>query len=800
MRLKSIKSALLIFASIMGINLSATGQTLPNGQKISPDQLMMLKSMPEVQKLLKQKAEDSDSEMDDFKMLDTTSRYDVYNAQINGNQQYYDKYSDREDTIKIDERFVKSNIFGQNIFNKKLLNFAPSVNSPTPSDYVLSAGDELYLNYWGVAEGRHTLTITKEGSIIIPNVGMIPVMGLTIAQAEQRIKSRMSEVVSGLENGSVELALSLNKVRSIKVNIVGEAKLPGTYSLSSFSSLFNALYLAGGVNDIGSLRNIKLYRGGKLVATLDVYDYLINGKQDVNVRLENDDMVIIEPYTKRVEVKGMVKRPLIFELKDKEKMGDLITYSGGFLADAYTENIKVRRADDNSLFMSLLSVPKAEIKTTELQNGDIVTVEAKDSTYSNAIEIRGSVWRPGTYALGSNVQTVGDAIKLSQGVKPEAYLGRAHIFRVNQKDGRNDIIAINLGEIIRGTTTDVKLQKDDILFISNAAKMDEKFVISVMGDVLSPTQEMPYSRNMTLKDVLTIAGGFNESAALSKIDVARRIKDPFSTDENPTKSKVYTFSINDDLSLSDNSEEFAIEPFDIITVRRSPAYQTQKNIQITGEIMFPGEYTITTGKEKISDIVRRSGGLTSKAYTKGAYLLRKMSQDEAIRKETVNQIMSVENTSTKNFKNAGVNETYTVAIDLPAALADTNSMANIQLVEGDVLIVPSNPDVVRISGQVQYPNSVSYMPDASVRKYVKQAGGFRRRAARGNVYVVYMNGSVKPVNNYSKVIDPGCEIIVPQKPDKSAATMATTGVIISSFSALSTAAAVAVSAISASSK
>lgn len=795
MNFKSIHYTLIAATLTLGLIISASAQTLPNGQKITPEQMMMLKSMPEAQKYLKQQSEGAEGEIGDFELMDTTSNYDLYNTQIDGSKQYYDKYSDREDTVKLDPRFEPTRIFGQNIFNKKLLNFAPSVNSPTPSDYVLSAGDELYLNYWGVAEGRHTLTITKEGSIVIPNVGMIPVMGLTISQAEQRIKSRMSETVSGLEDGTVDLALSLNKVRSIKVNIVGEAKLPGTYSLSSFSSLFNALYLAGGVNDIGSLRKIKLYRAGKLTATLDVYDYLINGKQDVNVRLENDDMVIIEPYGKRVEVKGMVKRPLIFELKENEKMGDLITYSGGFLAKAYTENIKVRRPDENSLFMSLLSVPRSEIQTTDLLNGDIVMVEAKDSTYSNAVEIRGSVWRPGTYALGEKTATVGDIVKLAQGVKPEAYLGRAHIFRVNQKDGRNDILAVNLGEIIRGTMTDVPLQKDDILFISNATKMDQKFTVAVMGDVLSPVNDMPYSRNMTLKDALIIAGGFNESAALSRIEVARRIKDPFSTDENPTKSKIYTFSINDDLSMSEGSEEFTIEPFDIITVRRSPAYQTQKNLQISGEIMFPGQYTITTGKERISDVIRRSGGMTSKAYVKGAYLLRKLSQDEAIRKETVNQIMSIENTITKNFKKTNINGTYTVAIDLPAALADTNSMANIKLVEGDMIVVPTNPDVVSIAGQVQYPNSVSYMPNASVKKYIRQAGGFRKRAARDNIYVVYMNGIVKPVSAYSKSIDPGCEIIVPQKPDKSAAAMATTGIIISSFSALSTAAAVAVSAI-----
>lgn len=789
MRSKSIKNALVLFAVTFSVSLASFGQSL------TPEQMMMLQNSPEAKKYMNMQGKGNVAMPVAIDPADTVSKYDLYNAQIDGSKEYYDQYTDKDIANKTAIKDVRSEVFGQDLFNKKLLNFAPSVNSPTPSDYILSAGDELYLNYWGVAEGDHTLTITKEGSVMVPNVGMIPLIGLTIAQAEQRIKSRMTETVSGLESGTVNLTLSLNKVRSIKVNIVGEAKLPGTYNLSSFSSLFNALYLAGGVNDIGSLRNIKLYRSGKLVATLDVYDYLINGKQDVNVRLENDDMVIIEPYNKRISVQGAVKRPLIFELKEKEKMGDLINYSGGFLANAYTENIKVRRPSENNLFMSLVTIPGSEINTTDLQNGDIVSVESKNDSYDNAAEVRGSVWRPGNYALDKNTKTVGDIVKLAQGVKPEAYLGRAHIFRLNQTDGRNDIIAINLGEIINGTTTDVPLQKHDVLFISNATKMDENFTIAVKGNVLHPTKEMPYSRNMTLKDALTIAGGMTEAASLSNIDIARRIRDPFSMEESQSKSQIFTFGINDNLSLSKGSEDFIIEPFDIITVRKSPAYQVQKNILVDGEILFPGEYTITTGKERISDIVRRSGGLTSKAFPKGAYLSRKMTGDEAARKRAVNQLMSVDGSVTSGINNVKVNQYYTVAIDLPAAMADTSSIANIQLVEGDILMVPSNPDVVRISGHVQYPNSVSFMPGANVKKYIKQAGGFRRRAARADVYMVLMNGSVKPVSRCSKGVEPGSEIIVPLKPDKSVQSAATTGIIISSFSALSTAAAVAVSAI-----
>lgn len=789
MRSKSIKNALVLFAVTFSVSLASFGQSL------TPEQMMMLQNSPEAKKYMNMQGKGNVAMPVAIDPADTVSKYDLYNAQIDGSKEYYDQYTDKDIANKTAIKDVRSEVFGQDLFNKKLLNFAPSVNSPTPSDYILSAGDELYLNYWGVAEGDHTLTITKEGSVMVPNVGMIPLIGLTIAQAEQRIKSRMTETVSGLESGTVNLTLSLNKVRSIKVNIVGEAKLPGTYNLSSFSSLFNALYLAGGVNDIGSLRNIKLYRSGKLVATLDVYDYLINGKQDVNVRLENDDMVIIEPYNKRISVQGAVKRPLIFELKEKEKMGDLINYSGGFLANAYTENIKVRRPSENNLFMSLVTIPGSEINTTDLQNGDIVSVESKNDSYDNAAEVRGSVWRPGNYALDKNTKTVGDIVKLAQGVKPEAYLGRAHIFRLNQTDGRNDIIAINLGEIINGTTTDVPLQKHDVLFISNATKMDENFTIAVKGNVLHPTKEMPYSRNMTLKDALTIAGGMTEAASLSNIDVARRIRDPFSMEESQSKSQIFTFGINDNLSLSKGSEDFIIEPFDIITVRKSPAYQVQKNILVDGEILFPGEYTITTGKERISDIVRRSGGLTSKAFPKGAYLSRKMTGDEVARKRAVNQIMSVDGSVTSGINNVKVNQYYTVAIDLPAAMADTSSIANIQLVEGDILMVPSNPDVVRISGHVQYPNSVSFMPGANVKKYIKQAGGFRRRAARADVYMVLMNGSVKPVSRCSKGVEPGSEIIIPIKPDKSVQSAATTGIIISSFSALSTAAALAVSAI-----
>ncbi len=542
------------------------------------------------------------------------------------------------------EDSLKNQVFGREIFSNKNLSFEPNMNMPTPRNYPLSAGDEVLIDVWGDSELNLKLTLSPEGTIIIPNVGPVALSGLTIEEAENRIKQELGKIMWNLVDGkepNTFVSVGLGKIRSIKVNIVGEAVAPGTYTLSSLASLFNALYAAGGVNDIGSLRNIRVYRNNKEIANLDVYDYLLNGKYDTNIRLEDNDMIIIEPYEQLVNTHGKIKRNRTFELRKGETLEDLLKMAGGFTGDAFTEDVTIKRKSGSRY--QIATVTAEEFPTFVLQDGDSLLVDSVIPFYDNRITITGSVWRPGEYELSPKVHTVKQLIKQAAGLKGDEFIGRAHLTRLNP-DFTSTVIAIDIQGIMNGEIPDMELQKEDKLYIPSLFELREPYTVKVGGAVNNPDTVIPFSKNMTVEDAIILAGGLQESASTINVEVARRIKDPTADKSTNQVSKVYTVALSDELQLPSKSSGahadtlFTLEPFDEVFVRFSPGYEKQEVVKVNGEVTFAGDYALPYKNTRLSDIIAQSGGVTPDAYVRGASLKRQLTEDEIRQVETLLQL------------------------------------------------------------------------------------------------------------------------------------------------------------------
>lgn len=742
---------------------------------MSQAEFEVLKNTPQYKQAMQKYMDDASI---NSSVLNTSIEEDVEVVEIDAatnDDEIYELNAPRQEIFEAAQKASKD-IFGRNVFSNKNLTFAPSDNTPTPPSYKLSSGDNLMLNYWGAAEGRYSLKVSRDGFVSIPNIGIIPVAGLTMDQAENMIRNQMSSAIDGLNDGSVDMSISLGGLRSINVNIVGEALVPGSYVLNSMSTVFNALHAAGGVNDIGSLRNIKVYRSGKLKAVLDAYDYLINGNQDVNINLEDNDVIIVEPNTNMVNISGLVKRPAIFELKSNETIEDLINYAGGFSPTAYTEKVLVERSSNDGLFNNVYTVDSQDFDSFNLKDGDIVLISPKTTDISNKISITGAVWTPGIYAIDQNIQTIKDLIKAANGIKPEAFGGRIHILRL-LPNKEKEIIAINLTDLTDGKIDDIDLMPNDRVIIKSTQQMIEPQTITTRGYLIAP-DTISYHNGMTLQDVITLSGGFKRAAALSNVEIARQILDPYATEETQIKTKIFNFRISPDLSLQEGSSEFAIEPFDIITVRRSPASKEQESVYIDGEVIFPGAYIKNSNDMKLVDLVNHAGGTTSQAYKPGAYIYRMITEGEKLKLESrgilTDQLKTY--TDVKSNKNY-----YAIAIDLEQAMKNPNGPSNITLESGDRLVIPTKVMTVRISGAVQYPNYVNYIESGRVKDYIQHAGGFMKRAYKKKIYIINVNGSVNPAKKGTKV-NPGSEIVVPLKPEnESLSTVAIIAPIVSSF-------------------
>lgn len=688
-----------------------------------------------------------------------------------------------------------SRVFGSEIFNTTDLTFEPNFNMPTPENYVLSAGDQLLIELWGNSEASYTRTISPDGVISLPSVGVIFLSGQTMAQARKTIEEQMSAVYSEIKTGGINLRVSLGKIRSIRVNIAGEVVVPGTYTLPSLATLFNALYMAGGVNTIGSLRDIQVYRDNQCVARLDVYDYILNGKYEANITLEDNDMVIVGPYHNHVSISGKVKRDRTFELKDGETLSDLIRYAGGFTGDAYTANVSVNRKADGD-FYRMFTVEERRFADFPMRDGDAVSVGEVIDLYENRVSVRGAVWRPGDYQLDDTVRSVASLVRKAQGLKEGAYFERG-ILRRLKPDGTYQVLPVDVPAVFSGEAEDIALENGDDLYIPYKTGLRESYYVTVRGEVnglpadspegllaqnisrieqggtyVSENEKqrktgykLPYMENMTVVDAILLAGGFRESASQTQISVVRREKNPLSDTYRDKQAKVFEVTLRNGLAFDDQDEEFVLEPFDEILVRRSPAYVDQKFVSVDGEVVFNGGFSLEKNM-RISDLVKQAGGFTPYAYVRGAQLRRKLSESDLAKLEaTARIVQNADGTdSLSTTMITKIPEYYLVGIDLEAAMENPGGQQDAFLQEGDELVIPSYTSTVRISGAVVYPNAVTYEKGKSLRKYIFNAGGYAQNARR-RAYVIYANGQVETVRGaifrrYPK-IEPGCEIIVP---------------------------------------
>lgn len=658
-----------------------------------------------------------------------------------------------------------SQIFGHDVFTNRNLTFEPSINLATPVDYRLGPGDEVIIDVWGASENTIRQSISPEGTIQVSGLGPVQLSGMTVKDANAYLQREFSKIYSGISGSepTSQIKLTLGDIRTIQINIMGEVAVPGTYTLSSFSSVFHALYRAGGVNKIGSLRSIKVVRNGKTIADLDVYDYLMKGKMKDDIRLQEGDVIIVNPYESLVRIAGKVKRPMFYEMKPTETVATILNYAGGFTGDAYKKAVRIIRKSGRE--HQVYNVDEMDYSVFRLDDGDSISVDAALKRFENRVEIRGAVYRSGLYELSGTVNTVKQLIKKAEGLRGDAFLNRALLDRENE-DLSHEVIAVDLGGLLKGTVADIPLQKNDILYIPSIHDLKEEETISIHGEVASPGTFL-FSKNMTIEDLLVQSGGLLEAAATTKVDITRRIKDPKSTSFSSVLGKTYSFDIKDGLVVGGEGD-FHLEPFDEVYVRKSPAYRKQQNVVVAGEVLFGGNYALVKKNERLSDLISKAGGITPDAYVKGARLIRKMTEEEQRRQaDAVRMARMGEGKDSISVEKLNISDTYTVGINLEKAISNPGSDFDLVLREGDVLFIPEYINTVKISGAVMYPNTVLYKRGESLRYYINQAGGYGNLAKKKKAYVVYMNGTVSRLKSRDKkAIEPGCEIIVPSKEEK----------------------------------
>ncbi|MFT0331192.1 SLBB domain-containing protein, partial [Bacteroides thetaiotaomicron] len=665
------------------------------------------------------------------------------------------------------EELARGNqVFGRNIFNTRNLTFEPSVNLATPLNYRLGPGDEVIIDIWGASQNTIRQRISPDGSINIQKVGPVNLNGLTISEANSYLKKTLDKIYNGLNNAdepTSDIRLTLGNIRTIQINVMGEVIQPGTYSLSSFSTVFHALYRAGGVSDIGSLRNVRLVRNGRSLATVDVYQFIMKGDIQDDIRLEEGDVIIVPAYEVLVKIEGKVKRPMRFEMKKDESLTTLIKYAGGFDADAYTRSVRVVRQNGEEYEVN--TVKEMDYSIYKMRNGDVITAEAILNRFTNKLEIRGAVSRPGIYQLSGTLNTVRELVNEAQGLTGDAFLNRAVLYR-QREDLTSEVIPMDIKAIMSGTSPNIILMKNDILYIPSIHDLEDRGNVVIHGEVTKPGS-YPYADNMTLEDLVIQSGGLREAASVARVDVSRRIKNPYGVADSDTIGEIYTFSLKEGFVV-DGRPGFVLQPYDEVYVRRSPGYHAQQNVQIEGEILFGGSYALTTREERLSDLIRKAGGGTRYAYLRGAKLTRVANASEKKRMSDVVRLMSRQlGEAMMDSLGIQVDSVFTVGINLEKALLQPGSTADIVLREGDVVSIPKKSNTVTINGAVMVPNRVSYMKGKNVDYYLNQAGGYSDNAKKSKKFIVYMNGQVTKVKGSGKKqLEPGCEIIVPSKEKK----------------------------------
>lgn len=657
-------------------------------------------------------------------------------------------------------------VFGRDIFYSSNLTFEPSINIATPADYRLGPGDQVVIEVWGASEANIVQKVTPDGYISIPDVGPIAVNGLTVQAASNRIRAKLSKIYSGMKTANVDLStnvkVSLGQIRTIQVNIMGEVARPGTYALSSFSTVFHALYKAGGVSPIGSLRNIKVVRGGRTVATIDVYDYILQGRSHTDIRLQEGDVILASPYEALVMIQGKIKRPMYYEMKSSESIATLINYAGGFSDDAYASSITVERS--NAKERTICTVDEMHYNDFKMKDGDVVSIGAILDRYDNRVEIKGAVYRPGSYAIGQDIRTVRDLILKADGLLEEAFTNRGVLHRENP-DRKLEIISVNIKGILDGTEPDIALQKNDALFIPSIYDLEAKGTLEINGEVFAPGI-FPFAANTKLEDLIIMAGGLTEAASTVRVDVTRRFTDNKSTKKQKEISETYTFSVKDGFVI-EGEQGFILEPYDQVFVRRSPGYTPKINVTINGEVEFEGNYALNERNERLSDVIKQAGGLTEFAYLEGARLERQLTYEEYLQAKEL-MAMVVSNNKVDGNDSIVVPEvtrTYPVGINLVEIMKNPHSAIDPVLHDGDVIIIPQLMTTVSISGSVRKPNSIVYDPKKDLKDYISEAGGYAERARKSGTFILYPNGHIKELGRSAsaKNIIGGSKIIVPQK-------------------------------------
>lgn len=655
-------------------------------------------------------------------------------------------------------------IFGHNLFTNRNLSFEPSANLATPVNYRLGPGDEVIIDIWGASENTIRQTISPEGSIQVKDLGPVHLNGMTVKEANSYLQREFSKIYSGIggSDPNSQIRLTLGDIRTIQINIMGEVAIPGTYTLSSFSTIFHALYRAGGVNEIGSLRGIKLVRNGKTIENLDVYEFIMKGKMNDDIRLQEGDVIIVEPYQSLVRIAGKVKRPMFYEMKTTETVASLLKYAGDFTGDAYKKSVRIIRKSGRE--HQVYNVDEMDYSVFRLDDADSVTIDAVLDRFENKVEISGAVFRPGLYQLDGEVNTVKQLIKKAENLRGDAFLNRAILDR-ERDDYSHEIISINLNGLLNGTIADIPLKKNDHLYIPGIHDLKEEETVSIYGEVQN-SGIYPYSDKMTIEDLIIQSGGLLEAAATTRISVTRRIKNPKSTTYSSKLAETFTFDMKD--GLLTGADNFYLQPFDMVQVRRSPAYQVQRTVSVAGEVLFSGSYALLKKNERLSDLIARAGGITPEAYIRGGRLIRQRSDEERRREQDVLRMArSGEGKDSVSVEKLAISETYTIGIDMEKALAHPGSDDDIVLREGDVIYIPEYINTVKISGSVMYPNTVSWQKDAKLKHYINMAGGYGDMAKKRKAYVVYLNGTVaRAKKSSSDLIQPGCEIIVPSKREK----------------------------------
>ena len=667
-------------------------------------------------------------------------------------------------------------VFGRDIFNKQNLTFQPSTNMATPANYVLGPGDQVVIDVWGASQQKFAETISPDGNITIEGVGLIRLGGLSVKKARNVLQSHLEQRYS-----DCQFNLSVGDIRTIQVQVAGEVNMPGTYSLSSLSSAFNALYAAGGINDNGTLRDIKVYRAGRMIATVDVYDYLINGNSAGDIRLQDNDVIVVGAYDCLVNVTGKIKRPMWYEMKSSETVKQLMTYSGGFTGDAYTDKVRlVRKAGAE---YSVHTIDEFDMATFTLKDLDEVQVDSVRARFSNMVEVRGAVKHAGQFQLGDKIQTVRDLLLAADGLSEDAYQERAVMHR--QKDNLTlEMVGIDVKGLLEGRIADIPLKKNDLLFIPSHTEMLGERKLTINGEVIYPGI-YPYADKTTIQDLILQSGGFTEAASLARVDVFRRVRDAKAVMDNKQSAESFSFSLDETYALTQDTV-FYLKPYDEVYVRKSPAYEPQQNVTVRGEVSFAGQYSMTSKDYRLSDLVKAAGGFTQLAYVPGARLVRRMTEEEKLQRDNSlkqEQIRMYEESMKKEVTSSfeemdtllsmklNLDDTYPVALDLEAALKEPGSLEDIVLREGDVLTIPQYSNTVKISGEVAHPISMNYVKGKNLSYYIAHAGGYGNKARKGNVYAIYANGGVEKVKRHSsKAIQPGCEIVVPTKPEKTGMT------------------------------